>query len=135
MSAFRSFSQSSSIATSEPAGKWRCCPDRSCCRGVGSLAVHLAKLRGAPVIVLASEFEFDLVRGLGAHVQLPRGMEKWKAKSASHFSLTPDCGRRVSPPFARRCAEPDGEEMMAHVNQTRISCDRYLAFDALIVKK
>ena len=34
--------------------------------GVGSLAVQLAKLRGATVIGLASESKFDLVRGLGA---------------------------------------------------------------------
>jgi hypothetical protein len=98
VSAFRSFSQSSSIATSEPAGIWRCCPDRSCCRGVGSLAVHLAKLRGAPVIGLASEFKFDLVRGLGAAYtfSFPGAWKSGKQRALPTFPSPPTAGGELA---------------------------------------
>jgi NADPH2:quinone reductase len=48
--------------------------------GVGSLAVQLAKLRGAKVIALASESKFGVVRGLGADHVFDNGKPGWSAK-------------------------------------------------------
>jgi NADPH2:quinone reductase len=48
--------------------------------GVGSLAVQLAKLRGAKVIALASESKFGVVRGLGADYVFDNSKPGWSAK-------------------------------------------------------
>jgi NADPH2:quinone reductase len=48
--------------------------------GVGSLAVQLAKARGATVIGLASESKFDLVKGLGAEHVFDYGKAGWSAE-------------------------------------------------------
>lgn len=48
--------------------------------GVGSLAVQLAKLRGAKVIALASESKFGLVKSLGADHIFDNGKQGWAAK-------------------------------------------------------
>src|SRR6266567_3010846 len=49
--------------------------------GVGSLAVQLAKVRGATVIGLASESKLDLVKGLGADYVFDYGKAGWSAKA------------------------------------------------------
>jgi NADPH:quinone reductase len=49
--------------------------------GVGSLAVQLAKLRGARVIALASKSKSDLVKGLGADHVFDYGKPGWSAKA------------------------------------------------------
>jgi NADPH:quinone reductase len=49
--------------------------------GVGSLAVQLAKLRGAKVIALASESKFELVKRLGADHVFDYGKPGWSAKA------------------------------------------------------
>jgi NADPH:quinone reductase len=48
--------------------------------GVGSLAVQLAKARGATVIGLASASKFDLVKGLGADHVFDYRQADWSAK-------------------------------------------------------
>lgn len=48
--------------------------------GVGSLAVQLAKARGASVVGLASETKFDLVKSLGADHVIDYGKAGWSAK-------------------------------------------------------
>jgi NADPH2:quinone reductase len=48
--------------------------------GVGSLAVQLAKLRGATVIGLASKSKFDLVKSLGADFVFDYGKPGWAAE-------------------------------------------------------
>src|ERR1700722_2493963 len=48
--------------------------------GVGGLAVQLAKAIGATVIGLASEFKFDLVKGLGADHVFDYSQPGWAAK-------------------------------------------------------
>lgn len=48
--------------------------------GVGSLAVQLAKARGAKVIGLASESKFDLVKGFGADHVIDYGNVDWAVK-------------------------------------------------------
>jgi NADPH2:quinone reductase len=48
--------------------------------GVGSLAVQLAKARGATVIGLASASKFDLVKSLGADHVFDYGQADWSAK-------------------------------------------------------
>ena len=48
--------------------------------GVGSLAVQLAKARGATVIGLASESKFDLVKGLGAAYVFDYGKAGWSTQ-------------------------------------------------------
>lgn len=48
--------------------------------GVGSLAVQLAKARGATVVGLASESKFDLVKSLGADHVFDYGKPGWSEK-------------------------------------------------------
>jgi NADPH:quinone reductase len=48
--------------------------------GVGSLAVQLAKLRGATVIGLASKSKFDLIKSLGADYVFDYGKPGWAAE-------------------------------------------------------
>ena len=48
--------------------------------GVGSLAVQLAKARGATVIGLASESKFGLMKGLGADDVFDYGQADWSTK-------------------------------------------------------
>src|ERR1700756_3824848 len=48
--------------------------------GVGSLAVQLAKARGATVIGLASASKFGLVKSLGAHHVFDYGQADWSTK-------------------------------------------------------
>jgi NADPH2:quinone reductase len=50
--------------------------------GVGSLAVQLAKLRGATVIGLSSESRFDLVRSLGAAHVFDYDKPGWSAEAS-----------------------------------------------------
>jgi len=72
--------------------------------GVGGLAVQLAKAIGATVIGLASEFKFDLVKGLGADHVFDYSQPGWAAmilrsgKSAARSSIADGWAWRMRAP-------------------------------------